>query len=144
MTAVSRAGPGGKGWLGSAGVGAETAQSSGAWIPGDQPTADCLNAGAKGAVDRGEEALGGQARQFLEVGVDGGQLGARVGRQDLPVVEADDRHVVGNRTAEVAERVEDAAGDLVGAAEDRVDVGVLCEQQRRGVRGPSARTSSRT
>ena len=42
----------------------------------------------------------------------------------------------GHRAAEVAGGVEDAAGDLVGAAEDRVDVRVLGQQQRGGVAAP--------
>ena len=54
-------------------------------------------------------------------------------RHDLPIVEADHRDVAGHDDAALAQRVDDAAGDLVVAAEDAI---------RRGRRGLEQRATA--
>ena len=74
--------------------------------------------------------------RFMSTLVSGGRA---VGGQDLPVVEAHDRDVVGHAAAALAQGVEHAARHLVAAAEDRVDVGLLAEQHRGGRAAPALR-----
>jgi hypothetical protein len=48
--------------------------------------------------------------------------------QDLPVVEADDCHLAWNVNACLVQCVQHATRNLVGAGEDRIELGVLLEQ----------------
>src|ERR1700754_1770208 len=77
-----------------------------------------LDPGLRLTVDGGEQTLGRYASKALEIHVDAGQIGAGATGEDLPVVEAHDRDVVGDGTTVLAQRVHDAAGHLVAAAED--------------------------
>ena len=77
-------------------------------------------------VDGGQQFPGGQLAEFLEAHVHAGQRRARGAGEDLPVVVADQRDVVGHPAARFTERVRDAPGQLVAAAEDRLGA-------RRGV-----------
>src|SRR5689334_24660030 len=101
------------------------------------PAREGLEAGARCTVEGGEQGARGRAADLLEVHVDAGQRWPRVAGQDFPVVEAHHGDVAGDVTATLAYGVEDAARDLVAAAEDRVDVGLL-PQEHRGRCAPPA------
>ena len=79
------------------------------------------------AADRGEQPAGGDPADLLKTRVNAGQRRQRAHGHGQPVVEADEGDVVGDAPPDGAQRVRDAAGDLVAAAEDRV--GPVGEQQ---------------
>ena len=107
--------------------------------PNHEPHGQVLGARAHLVVERGEYALGGEPAELLEVRVDARELGTGVRREDLPVVVADDGDVFRHPPTEVAQCVENAASDLVGAADDAVDLGMLREEHRRGIATPVLR-----
>src|SRR4051794_15723391 len=73
------------------------------------------------ALDRAEQLAGGHPAELRQVRVDSGQRGPAGLDHHVPVVEPDERDVVGDREPVLAQRVGDAASDLVAAAEHRVE-----------------------
>lgn len=88
------------------------------------------------SIDRLEHALGRATTELLQVGVDTRELGARVRREELPVVVSDHGEVVGNGAPEIARRIDDAPRDLIGCREHRVDLRVAPEKGGRGIPSP--------
>ena len=73
------------------------------------------------AVDHVEQAQARLPAELVQVHVDRGHGRPRRGGDDIPVVEADHGDVVGHAHTRLTQAVDDAACDLVAAAEDRVD-----------------------
>jgi len=86
--------------------------------------------------DRREQQLGGHPADLLQAHVHAGQRGLGAERHGLPVVEADQRHLIRDGPAGRAERVGHPPGDLVAAAEDRVGVRRRAEQRLGGPAPP--------
>ena len=80
------------------------------------------------AGDGGEQQPGGDAPDLLQAHVDAGERRLRAERHRLPVFEADQGDIVRYPAAGRAQRIGDAAGDLVAAAEDGVRVRLVGEQ----------------
>src|SRR6185295_13621691 len=80
-----------------------------------------LDAGRTRAVDHVEQAQARLPAELVQVHVDRGDGRSRRGGDDVPVVEADHGDVVGHAHTRLTQAVDDAARDLVTAAEDRVD-----------------------
>ncbi len=89
-----------------------------------------------GAVDGGQEDLGGCPADALQVHVDAGQGRATGVHHDVPVVEADQGDLAGHVAAGLAQAFGDAAGDLVVAAEDGVEVDAAGEEDAGGLAAP--------
>ena len=87
--------------------------------------------------DGGQQQSRGHPADLLQAHVDAGQRGLGAERHRLPVVEADQRDVARYAPPGRAERVGHAAGDLVAAAEDRVDVRLVGEQQAGRLPAPA-------
>ncbi len=104
-------------------------------IADDQPGGHAVHTRRGLSADRGEQVLGGGVAEALQVGVDRGEGRPGLLRQHLPVVVADDRDVVGHPPAALPGGLDEPGGDLVVAAEHRVDRG-LVEQEHVG-REPS-------
>ena len=112
--------------------------------PNGRPTNDELAGQADDAAlslsTRGEHPVAQLASD-----VNAGKMRACLDYEEVPVVEAYDRDVVGYPTPALAQRLDGAARDLVVPAEEAVDVGVEIEQTiRRHVAPACAPLSTRT
>src|SRR5437899_3048188 len=85
-----------------------------------QAAGQAFDPGRSRSVHHVEQAKTGLAAEFVQVHVDGGDGRPRRGGDDVPVVETHHGNVVGHAHARVAQAVDDAARDLVAAAEDGV------------------------
>src|SRR5882757_1803981 len=88
-----------------------------------------LQARARMAVHRGEQALTSRAAELAQVHVHGRERRTARGGDDSPVVEADQGHVLRDPQAGLTQPVGNAAGDLVVAAEDGVEPGGGAQEQ---------------
>ncbi len=89
------------------------------------------------AAQRGQQVPGSYPADILQAHVDAGER--RLGTEDhrLPVVEARHRDVAGHLPPEATQRVDDAAGDLIAAAEDGIGAGRAAEQDIRRLAAPA-------
>ena len=88
------------------------------------------------AFDGGEEPLGGGAAEVAEVHVDRGERRPAGFGHDVPVVEANEGHVIWHVAPGLTYRVGRAPGYLVVPAEDRVHIGRRAEQGGGGLAPP--------
>src|SRR5271163_65791 len=103
----------------------------------DQARRDRAHAVSGLAGDGGQQQAGGDPPDLLQAHVDAGERRLRAERHRLPVVEADQGDIVRYPAAARAQRVGDAAGDLVAAAEDGVRVRLVGEQLPGRVAAPA-------
>src|SRR5581483_4046712 len=98
----------------------ERGNAGAAGIADDQRAGQPANAGETLAGDELHHLAARLAAHFVEVHVDAGQR--RAGRlgDDLPVVEADQGDILRDGNPALAERIGNAARDLVVATEDRI------------------------
>src|ERR1700678_4677522 len=98
-------------------------------LPYDEPGRDRAHAVGLLAAHGGEQQPRASTPNLLQAHVHAGQRRLGGERHRLPVVEADEGDVVRYPAPGGAERIGDTAGDLVAAAEDRVGVRPVAEQQ---------------
>ena len=101
--------------------------------PNGRPTNDELAGQADDAAlslstDESQQTGASPVAQLVDPHVDAGKMRACLDYEEVPVVEAYDRDVVGYPTPALAQRLDGAARNLVVPAEEAVDVGVDIEQ----------------
>jgi hypothetical protein len=72
----------------------------------------------------------------MQIHIDRGERRPRCCRDDFPIIEANDRDVLGHAHATLAKRIDDTTGDLVAAAEDCTRAGAHAQQPLHGLVPP--------
>jgi hypothetical protein len=80
--------------------------------------------------------VGGTPADLAEAHVDGGQWRPRSTCDQRPVVGADDRHLGGHVHLRLSQGIDDAAGDEIAPAVDRIDIPMFAEKARGCLAAP--------